>query len=428
MMVPHRGGNCMKIEAQRTIGRIETSARALLPTILAVLLATGAPVVAARALLRPAPPDKGAAGLLLRPEQERLPDEAENPRLGALAEAWQRCAPELGRIPTVRSNQLAYVAIQRIRLAPGRPVLFLLHGILSDHETWQYVAAATASDYELWLADLPGCGESDSLKPSDAEPDAYSLTALGERMLQVLRDCLADTTPAQRLTLVGHSLGASVEIRMLSAPHLQTNYSDVLLRVDHAVLLAPCDLALNSVPQNFITVLGLQHWMISAGDVLGVTDARLRQVVRAGYQQPGCATIQQQSRFSHNVKDSAHLKASQWMLRSAIPFDKKTLRPIWNEIDPLVADYARIRTPVLIIFGERDETLSASMGNKLKDEIPGASLVKVPGCGHSLPTEEPAVCSRLIRWFQQGCKRDEMVAGCGLKVYGPLGDLTGTAR
>ena len=33
------------------------------------------------------------------------------------------------------------------------------------------------------------------------------------------------------------------------------------------------------------------------------------------------------------------------------------------------------------------------MGNKLKDEIPGAVLVKVPGRGHSLPTEDPLVCA-----------------------------------
>ena len=152
---------------------------------------------------------------------------------------------------------------------------------------------------------------------------------------------------------------------MISSPDLQTRYADVLDRVDHAVLVAPCDLAVNSVPTKFITVLGLKHWMLVVGDVLGVTDSKIRKV---------CTTVEQERRFGHIVKDPAHLEATQRMLTSAVPFDKKTGRPIWNAIDRLVADYAGVRIPVLIVYGEWDETLSASMGNKLKDEIPGAWL------------------------------------------------------
>jgi pimeloyl-ACP methyl ester carboxylesterase len=408
----------MKIKAKWTIGKMIVARRALAPALLVFVIASAAAARAANAQSRTVPPEKGAAGLMVRAQPERLPSEAENPNLIPLIEGWQRLAPELLRIRTERSNQVAHLAIHRIRQAPDRPVLLFLHGVLSDHETWQYVAAALASDYELWLVDLPGCGDSEVLKVSVAESDSYSLTAMGERVLQAMGESLAEVAPGRQITLVGHSLGGSVVIRMVSSPDLQTRYDAVLKRVDHAVLLAPCDLAVNSVPTKFITVLGLKHWMLGVGNVLGVTDSKLREATRAGYQRPECATVEQEWRFAHNVKDSKHLKATQWMLKSAVPFDKKTLRPKWNEIDRLTADYARVHIPVLIAFGEWDETLAASMGNKLKDEIPGAWLVKMPGRGHALPTEDPDVCAQLIRWFQQGKAMDQFT-GSSVKIYRP---------
>ena len=70
-------------------------------------------------------------------------------------------------------------------------------GILADYVMWEYVAAALAADCEIWLVDLPGCGESDAPK----------LTAMGDRVWQALRQCLAAEGGASRgqITLIGHA-------------------------------------------------------------------------------------------------------------------------------------------------------------------------------------------------------------------------------
>ncbi len=87
-------------------------------------------------------------------------------------------------------------------------MLVFIHGVLSDHLAWKYVAAELSTDYEIWLVDLPGCGASDAPRPAAIEPDGYSPTAMGERVLQAMRQCLRATDPRRQVTLVGHSLGA----------------------------------------------------------------------------------------------------------------------------------------------------------------------------------------------------------------------------
>jgi pimeloyl-ACP methyl ester carboxylesterase len=198
---------------------------------------------------------------------------------------------------------------------------------------------------------------------------------------------------------------------------LQSRYTSEAQRVDRAVLFAPCDLAINAVPPSFLKLLGLKGGMVAIGKCLGVFDAKVRDLTKRSFQDPPFATFERQQRYGHALSHFEHLEAAKAMLLQAVPFSLKTGRPEWEEIDFLVDNYANISAPVLIVYGTRDETLSAAMGNKLKDEIPGAVLVKVPRRGHALPTEDPLVCSQLIQRFQQGRTPAELAAGLGVNVY-----------
>jgi pimeloyl-ACP methyl ester carboxylesterase len=362
---------------------------------------------------------RGATRLMDRTPPERLPSATNSPMLAPLVERWNLLTIKSLRYQTLRGNRTVNLAVHRIRTSPGRPVLVLIHGLLSDHLTWQYVAAALAADYELWLVDLPGCGESDAPKPSALEPDGYSPTAMGERVWQALGQCLAAEAgaPPRRLTLVGHSLGGTVVIRMLSAHDLRARYATAMQHIDRAVLLAPCDLAVNAMPPSFLPLLGLKGWMVTVGDGLGVIDGKMRDLTKASYHLTECATLERQQSSAHVLEDAHHRQAAQAMLRQFVRFDPRTLRPVWPSIDPLVAEYKNIRVPVLIVYGNWDETLSSAMGHQLKDEIPGAVLVKLPGHSHSLPTEAPAVCASLIRRFQQGQTPVELATGLEVEVY-----------
>jgi pimeloyl-ACP methyl ester carboxylesterase len=226
------------------------------------------------------------------------------------------------------------------------------------------------------------------------------------------------------MTLIGHSLGGAVVIRMMSAPELRARYRLVIRQIDRMVLVSPCDFAVNGVPPSFRTLLGLKGWMVGLGECLGVVDAKMRDLTKSSYHVSECATLEEQRHYAHALTDSGHREAAKAMLRQFVPFDPKTMRPLWRQIDPLIADYQNINVPVLIMYGTWDETLSAAMGNKLKDEIAGTVLVKVPQRGHSLPTEDPAVCAKLIRSFQQGSTAGQLGAVAGVKVYAATPLLT----
>jgi pimeloyl-ACP methyl ester carboxylesterase len=381
--------------------------------VLILALETASVATAATPQRHADPFERGAAWLMYQPAPERLLSETNNPVLAPLVDRWKGLLPELHHYPTTRSNHVVNIAVHIVHSAPGKPVLVCIHGILADYGMWEYVTAALAADYEIWLVDLPGCGDSDAPKPSALEPDGYSPTAMGERVWQALGQCLATEggAPPRQFTLVGHSLGGTVIIRMLSAPELQARYDAEQQRVERAVLFAPCDQAINVVPPSFLTLLGLQGWMITVGDVLGVFDGKVRDLTRRSYHDPEFATIEGQERYAHALRHSEHREAAKAILRQFTPFDPKTVRPIWPKIDRLVADYKNIRVPVLIVHGTWDETLTSDMGHALKDHIPGAILVEVPGRSHSLPTEDPVKCSALIRRFQQGLASEALVVG-----------------
>jgi pimeloyl-ACP methyl ester carboxylesterase len=363
------------------------------------------------------PCEKGAQWLMHRPEPDRLPDETNNPVLGVLAKNYEDLKIDLRHYPTSRSNRVVNIAFHIIE-APGKPVLAFIHGLLADYIMWEYVAAALVGGYEVWLVDLPGCGESDAPKPSALEPDDYSPTAMGERVWQALRKCLADKGDSRQITLVGHSLGGTVVTRMLGAPELRVRYAAELGRIDRAVLFAPCNVAINAIPPSFLTLLGLKGGIVTLGEILGAFDAKIRDLTRRNFQNPDYATIQRMKRYAHALSDGRHREAAKAMLREFAPYDPKTLRPIWRETDRLVADYRNISVPVLIVHGAWDETLSCDMGHALKDRIPGAMLIEVTGYGHSLPTEAPTRCATLIERFQQKQTLSELAAGIGTP-FGP---------
>ncbi len=90
------------------------------------------------------------------------------------------------------------------------------------------------------------------------------------------------------------------------------------------------------------------------------------------------------------------------MLRQAVPWREKEHRPDWAAIRRLEADYRNIDVRCLIVWGQCDETLPVSMGYKLRDQIVGARLIVISDCMHSIQTECPHDCARLIREFGTG--------------------------
>ncbi len=60
---------------------------------------------------------------------------------------------------------------------------------------------------------------------------------------------------------------------------------------------------------------------------------------------------------------------------------------------------SEIRTPTLLIYGDRDRIVPADQGRTLANRIPGSALEVIPGSHLSTPLE-PAAASPLVRWLE----------------------------
>lgn len=85
------------------------------------------------------------------------------------------------------------------------PALVLLHGGHGDWRHWLRNIDVLARQHTLWLPDLPGFGESDSLEGSPHAPDRM------ERLLEALADTLGTLVGREApVDLAGFSFGGLV--------------------------------------------------------------------------------------------------------------------------------------------------------------------------------------------------------------------------
>jgi pimeloyl-ACP methyl ester carboxylesterase len=351
--------------------------------------------------------EKGAQQSMALAEYEKaldtLPSEADCPKLKELHDLYNSRPRHTSLVPATRKGQTVNMAVVRTgKLGAGR-VTVLVHGVLADHRTWWYVAGALGGDQELWILELPGCGQSTG-HPADLEPDAFTPTAMAERIGLVLEQCLADRAalgePVQHLTLAGHSLGGACVLRLLSSGGLRDRFPEMRRRLDALVLFAPCDVAVNCLPPHFQPLLKLTPAKVAIGDVLGVVGDKLKAQTRKSFFLPECATREQAERLSGGLTVAAHLRSAQAMVRGAVPWKVKENRPDWPAITALENDYAKVNVPCLIAWGEWDETLSETMGHKIRDHVPLGRLVEITGAGHSVISEQPRACVQILRTAQ----------------------------
>ena len=282
-------------------------------------------------------------------------------------------------------------------------VVVLVHGLLSDSEVWRFVRPRLAGEYDLIAVDLPGCGESDAPRPKKRGRDCYAQDAMAREVLTALRQRLADRPIDHRVTLVGHSLGGMLILRMMGDPAIRGEFDDVLGRVDGLVLMTPVDVAIEKDQPVFRELATAGPTMVFLGDVTGILRQRVAASTRDGVGE-GCVAVREEAdRTMAVLRHPMKRRAMQSIIRQAVPFRRG--RPDWDRIDRIVAYYEAVDVPCLILWGARDELFPVSMGYKVAAEVPGARLRVVPRAMHSLPTERPTLCAGMIHQFIDG-RRD----------------------
>lgn len=334
-----------------------------------------------------------------RSAYDRLAPTSRAPEFARLSEA-ARTTPERTTKVVINgaAGAPAHLAVHESGDGHRDTVLVMLHGAMSDSRVWRFVRPQLAGTYDVMSIDLPGCGDSDALARDDDGSVTCEPRGLARAALQAVRRRLAARpVPAAHVVFVGHSLGGSTVLRMFGDAGVASEFEDVLRKVSGLVLFSPADVAIEKALPTFENIMDTPAWVYDLVDATGALKEKTAEGVLAGTSDPRRALREEADRVYGILADPEHRRATQAMFRQFIPHESH--RPDWARIKAIVEGYGRVHVPALIVWGYEDEVLPASMGHKLRNELPDARLLVVDDGMHCLPVEYPTLCAGVIEQF-----------------------------
>lgn len=244
------------------------------------------------------------------------------------------------------------------RVGNGPPLVFL-HGILGDSRDWRPQIDELAHDFAVIAWDAPGCGgSSDPVEPFGSADYVNSLA----EFIRTLDAC-----PAH---IAGLSWGGGLALALYR---------------EHPELFRSMILA--------DTYAG---WKGSLPDE--EVRARLESCLRESEMAaedfipgwlPGLVTDAAPDELRAEIIDimsSFHPAGYRLMAQAFARLDLRDVLPT-------------IAVPTLLIWGEDDARSPLSVAREMKESIPGARLVTIPGAGHVSNMEQPALFNAAVREF-----------------------------
>ncbi len=282
---------------------------------------------------------------------------------------------------------------------PEEALVVLIHGLVSDRTTWQFVSGRLGETHRLWIPDQLGCGESDRPSPLEIGEAEYSPSGSARQILEALRRRNDEAGWPERIFFVGHSLGGAVALRILGSEELRADYPRIFERVDSAMLIAPLEFAVSRSNETLDEMSRMGSFKLGIARGTRIFKERVAQELLHSAEYPDKVFKLDVDRLLNAFDGKQARLATQAIIRQAVPFDEWTRRPDWEAIESLVDDYAKVDIPVLLLWGRRDETLPLSMGYKLLAELPDARLRIVAEGKHSLQSDRPELVADWIRRF-----------------------------
>jgi len=253
--------------------------------------------------------------------------------------------------------------------APSKPAVAILHGLMGNSREWDLLAAALASDFRVLSIDQRGHGATDWAGEYTAGPMIDDLAGLLEAF------------GIERVTLVGHSLGAMIACLCAAGrPEL----------VERLVLI---DIGPDSTRPGGDTVA----WLTAFLEGLGV----------ASYAHPQEAVdewlandpLAREELMRHYVEHSLVPGADG---RLVWRFDARRLSQfltegtseaeLWRAVD-------RVEAPTLLVRGAHSEVLSPRTAAEMVRRLHDARFVEIPGGAHDLGVEQPEAVAEAVRAF-----------------------------
>jgi pimeloyl-ACP methyl ester carboxylesterase len=270
--------------------------------------------------------------------------------------------------------------------AANPPILFL-HGFPESHRTWRHQMAALSATHYCIAPDQRGYAGS-------SKPEYVSDYSVPTLIADIF--ALADAFNIERFTLVGHDWGGAIAWA-------------VALKDQHRVeRLVQCNAAHPYV---------FQHTLIyDAGQRANsqyIREFRERDIERE-IADKGIDWFFD-DRFKHHLTasiisaDDRAAYIAEWTQPGAITGMLNWYRASPMQVPAMDAPMAstpfldrpfpKLRMPVLLIWGMKDEALLPCQLDGLDDQIDDLTIVRISGAGHFVPWEAPDAVNDAIRSF-----------------------------
>lgn len=259
----------------------------------------------------------------------------------------------------------------------GEPALYL-HGLGGASTNWTDFAALLATRLDGWAPDLPGFGWS-----GPPPRNNYSLAAQADVAIDLL------TRRPGPAHLVGNSMGGAIAIVVAAR-------RPDLVRTLTLVSPAVPDIRPRRTSDPILPLLLVPgaHKLIDARMRHVTPRRRAEALLNMVYGDPSTVTP---NRFDEAV--------AEFERRGGLPHSSDALA---RALRGLVASYvwpgerglwrlaARISTPTLVVWGDRDRVVNVALAPRTARTIRGSRLLVLPGIGHVAQMEDPETTARAV--------------------------------
>ncbi|WP_328890228.1 alpha/beta fold hydrolase [Streptomyces sp. NBC_00316] len=254
------------------------------------------------------------------------------------------------------------VSVAYRRTGSGEPLL-LLHGIGHHHQAWDPVLPVLTLERDVIAVDLPGFGVSPAL-PDGVPYDLGSVVPVLGAFCEAL--------DVDRPHVAGNSLGGLLALELGRAKLVRS-----------VTALSPAGFWTEGERRYaFATLRAMRQ---------GARAMPLPLIERLSRSAAGRAALTSTIYARPGRRSPEAVVAETLALREATGFHE-TL-----DVGRSVAFTGDVPgLPVTVAWGSRDRLLLRRQGIRAKHTIPGARLVRLPGCGHVPMNDDPALVARVI--------------------------------
>ncbi len=245
------------------------------------------------------------------------------------------------------------------------PALVLLHGTPFSSYVWRNVIPALEKDWTVHVWDMLGYGSSEKAPGQDVSIPAQT------RIFGALLDHWGIDEPA----VVAHDFGGAIALRC----HLLGNRKYRALALVDPVALAPWGSPFFRLVQEY-------------GHVFDQLPAYIHAAMVAAY-------IRNAS-YRELPIDVLTALSEPWLGDAGqSAFYRQIAQADRRFTDEVQQRYGELTVPLLIIWGEQDAWISVEKAYELHELVAGSELVIVPGAGHLVQEDAPALLTEHLADF-----------------------------